>query len=197
MLRTQSRTHGDTIGGASPEYRAWRGAKTRCYNVLDKAFPEWGGRGITMCDRWRDSFEHFLADVGRRPSAKHSLDRFPDNNGNYEPGNTRWTTQKEQMRNTRTTSMLTYHGETMPLREWAERTNIPFTTLFHRVHRAKWSAERALTEPIQRRFLTYNGVTCGMTDWANSVGIAAETLAYQLRTGWSIEKALTEPVRHW
>lgn len=74
--------------------------KVRCFNVRSKPYPNYGGRGITMCDHWRDSFAAFLADVGRRPSAAHSIDRI-DNDGHYEPGNVRWATRDTQQQNRR------------------------------------------------------------------------------------------------
>jgi len=73
--------------------------KQRCFNPKLHCFIRYGARGITVCDRWRNSFEAFLADMGRKPSPQHSLDRYPDNDGDYEPGNCRWTTRKEQVAN--------------------------------------------------------------------------------------------------
>jgi hypothetical protein len=92
--------HGHTVGRSTAEYRAWNALKTRCTNTNIPGYKYWGGRGITLCERWRDSFEAFLADMGPRPSPKHSLDRI-DNDGNYEPGNCRWATASEQNRNQR------------------------------------------------------------------------------------------------
>ena len=85
----------------TPEYRAWMNMQKRCYNPRTKNFKNWGGRGIKVCKRWRDSFENFLADMGRRPSDSHSMDRYPDNDGDYKKRNCRWATAKEQRANQR------------------------------------------------------------------------------------------------
>lgn len=91
-------THRESVhSGLSKEYNAWVRMKQRCFNPKAPRFERWGGRGITVCDRWRNSFENFLADMGRSPPGT-SLDR-EDNDGNYEPGNCRWATPKEQAAN--------------------------------------------------------------------------------------------------
>ncbi len=92
-------THGASY---SAEYRIWRGMKSRCYNPNGPKWMLYGGRGIRVCNRWRDSFENFLADVGLRPSAAHSIDRYPNGDGDYEPSNVRWATISEQNSNRRT-----------------------------------------------------------------------------------------------
>jgi hypothetical protein len=86
----------------TPEYMAWASMKSRCYNSKGKKYALYGGRGINICDRWRESFEAFLDDIGRRPSPNHSIDRYPNGDGNYEPGNVRWATYSEQNANRRT-----------------------------------------------------------------------------------------------
>jgi hypothetical protein len=94
-----NRSHGESGHSFySVEYNAWIAMKQRCFNSNYVAYARYGGRGIKVCDRWLDSFEAFLADMGRRPSDRRSLDRI-DNSGDYEPANCRWATPVQQMRN--------------------------------------------------------------------------------------------------
>jgi hypothetical protein len=119
----------------SPEYRCWESMIRRCTNPKSTDFKNYGGRGITICDRWRASFEAFYADVGSRPSPDHSLDRYPDVNGNYEPGNVRWATRTDQARNRRSNRIVEIDGEKMSLAEAAERTGTSYSTAKKRLHR--------------------------------------------------------------
>lgn len=95
-------SHGESRRGEwTPEYRAWSNMITRCHNPNATRYQNWGGRGISVCPQWRESFQDFLAHVGRRPTAAHSIDRYPNNDGNYEPGNVRWATKSQQRFNQR------------------------------------------------------------------------------------------------
>lgn len=102
ILLLRNHRHGEAgRKGRTAEYQTWQGIIKRCTDPGSDSWEYYGGRGISVCDRWRASFPAFLSDVGRRPSPQHSLDRYPNNDGNYEPGNVRWATRSEQMQNTR------------------------------------------------------------------------------------------------
>ena len=135
-------THGMTN---SPEYSVWRSMVRRCHDTDNISYPRYGGRGITVCERWR-SFEAFFEDMGKRPSSKYSIDRI-DNDGNYEPSNCRWATYFQQNNNTRFNRRITHAGETLTVSQWAGRIGIKVGTLWERLN-SGWSIERALSEPL-------------------------------------------------
>lgn len=127
-----------------PAYIVWIEMRKRCYNKKLPAYPRYGGRGITVCDRWRFSYANFFADMGPNPKGM-SLDRI-DNNGCYEPGNCRWATTFTQARNKSNNVKFTLNGVTKTLKEWSEETGISRATLGRR-RLLKWSDEDALTTP--------------------------------------------------
>lgn len=120
IYRGYRRTHGMT---KTITYKSFDGMKQRCLNPQDEHYPNYGGRGITVCDRWRNSFENFLADMGERPSKQHSIER-KDNNGNYEPDNCKWATATEQSNNRRSSRLLTYNGKTQSLALWCRELHL-------------------------------------------------------------------------
>lgn len=139
--------HGDaTNSGKSKEYTAWTAMKTRCYNKSVRSYKNYGARGIKVCDRWL-LYTNFLADMGRAPSPKHSLER-KNNNGNYEPGNCKWATDEEQRINTSTLRRITLNGQTKTITHWAVFLGLKPKTLDNRL-RVGWSIERALSEPTK------------------------------------------------
>jgi hypothetical protein len=139
---TNNRTHGKT---GTPEYLAWCNMRGRCYDTKDKAYRHYGGRGITVCDRWH-AFENFLADMGERPAPGYSIERN-DVNGHYEPSNCRWATRQEQNSNTRQNTFITFRGEKKTQQDWANITGIPRGTIHYRL-KSGWPTERALTTPV-------------------------------------------------
>lgn len=144
---TKQLTHGHTRGATrTPEYSAWKAMRHRCENPNDAKWALYGGAGITVCPRWAE-FESFLSDVGYRPGSGYSLDRYPDNSGNYEPGNVRWATIHEQNRNLRTNPRFSHNGLTLCVAEWAEKYGLRRDVLRQRLNHG-WSIERALSEPV-------------------------------------------------
>lgn len=121
----------------------------RCTNRKNPRYKDYGGRGIKICKRWSESFAAFVKDVGHRPSSKHSLDRFPDNDGDYKPGNVRWATSAEQATSRRQrsdTRFLTFDGRKRTVAEWAAIVGLKQNTIKTRL-RLGWSVRDALTRP--------------------------------------------------
>lgn len=140
------KTHG--LSG-TVEHTTWMSVIDRCENPNCPGYDNYGGRGIKMCLAWRASFEAFLADVGQRPSDKHSLER-KDNDGDYEPGNCEWATRAEQNRNTRKTAFYTHNGETLALIDWAKKVGIDYDVLFMRLYRGA-PFDKAIVAPVTRK----------------------------------------------
>ncbi len=126
------------------EYRIWKNMKARCYSPCNIKHGKYQENNIQVCDRWRSSFDNFMLDMGKCPE-NYSLDRI-NNNGNYEPGNCRWSSCKTQSQNRGEFNLsYTYNNETKTLSEWAETLNIKYNTLHKRIYRSKFSFEKAIT----------------------------------------------------
>lgn len=137
------KTHGASFvnGKATAEYNAWSSMRKRCMNPSAKNYPRYGGRGITICERWATDFAAFLEDMGPRPSADHSLDRI-DNDGPYSPENRRWADRYEQARNRGNNRRVTFRGREMTVIEAAELSGTSINLVRSRIKRG-WSIERA------------------------------------------------------
>jgi hypothetical protein len=140
------KTHGL---GRTAIYYAWAAMIQRCENPKNKWYHRYGGRGIKVCEAWRNDFRAFYADMGDKPDGLE-LDR-KDNNGDYSKENCQWSTRSEQVRNRITTKYLTFNGETMTLPDWADRLGIKRKVLERRI-RDGWSVEDALTKPKSGRW---------------------------------------------
>jgi hypothetical protein len=143
--KSVNKTHGKT---KSPEYKSWQKMKERCYYKKSNRYLHYGARGIKVCDRWVNSFENFLEDMGKRP-AKTSLDRL-DVNEDYSPENCRWATSKQQARNTRRNTFIEYNGQNKTISEWAELYGIDAYVLSGRI-RLNWEFHKALLTPVKRK----------------------------------------------
>lgn len=139
-MRLVPGSHGHCTGGTSPTYYSWKNMRARCLNPKRFAYHRYGGRGISVCDRWYH-FENFLQDMGERPEGM-CLERI-DNNGNYCPENCRWASIKEQTRNTARNVWITHEGVTMCLADWSKKLGGSSTKLYRRL-KAGWTMERAL-----------------------------------------------------
>lgn len=143
--------HGHAIRNQrSKEWRAWNAMIRRCtYPSMDD-WPKYGGAGVTVCEKWRNSFTAFLEDVGFAPSTKHSIDRI-DNNGNYEPGNVRWATPSEQIKNSKRARWIEHQGVAKTIGDWATHLGINRQTLQMRLDHYGWSVEKTLSTPVKER----------------------------------------------
>lgn len=140
-------THGRS---ASPEYVSWLNMRARCVNPNNPAYARYGGRGIGVCDRWTDSFEAFLSDMGEKPSPKHSIERL-DNSRGYDPDNCVWADDYQQSQNKRNNRMLTHDGQMLCISEWSRHTGVSVSLLLHRIDKLGWGVSRALTTPVNRQ----------------------------------------------
>lgn len=172
------------------EYSTWQNMRARCMNENAPHWKHYGGRGISVCSDW-DCFWMFLADVGHKPEESCSLDRI-DVNGNYEPGNVRWCSKKDQSRNRRDTFWINYEGEEMCVEDWSERTGISSSTIRSRLKKG-WSIEDALLTQVYKTktMVEFRGEVKTISDWARILGISSAALGNRLRN-WPKERALTE-----
>lgn len=140
----KNKTHGMRY---SKEYTAWESMITRCHNTKNKSYADHGGKGISVCDEWRESFQYFINHIGKAPSPNHSVDRI-NNNGDYEPGNVRWATRIEQANNKSNNRYITYNGKTLTLAQWESELNLRSGLLSQRI-RQGFTEEMALTKKVR------------------------------------------------
>lgn len=153
LSRDKSRQRRTTHGkSATSIYRIWRLMITRCENPHHKAYHHYGGRGIGVCPEWRASFEDFefyVAQLPRYSEPGYKLDRI-DNDDGYKPGNVKWSTQAQQLRNTRRTRWITIGGKMQCAKDWCDELGVNKSTFYQRLELG-WSVESALTTPVQGR----------------------------------------------
>lgn len=145
--RARMTTHGRG-NTENPEYACWSNMRQRCLTPGATNYKDYGGRGIKVCERWKNSFENFISDMGMPPTPKHQIERR-DNNGNYEPSNCYWATRKEQANNQRSNVILTLNGESKTVAQWADKAGLVYKTFYQRLFTYGWGLQRALTEPVR------------------------------------------------
>ena len=131
----------------SHAYYSWQAMKRRCYDEKLPKYPQYGGRGIQVCDRWRNSFVDFLKDMGEPPEG-HTIDRI-NGNGDYTPDNCRWADIKTQSRNRKSNHLITFEEETLCMTAWAERLGVSRSLIKDRL-RMGWSVEDAFRLPAMK-----------------------------------------------
>lgn len=176
----------------SPEYAAWRAMRNRCTNPRCWNYSDYGGRGISVCDRWMRSFDAFYADMGPRPDGL-SLDRI-DNEKGYSPGNCRWADKGEQQRNRRVSRSVVWQGRPRSVASLERKAGLPKGVLSARLD-AGWSVERAIEEPatIKKPRHEVFGEVLTTKQVCERYGVARQSFNRRLREGWSAEDA----VRHY
>lgn len=189
LKRSRLKTHG-MFG--TPEYTTWQSMKDRCYNPNNSHYADYGGRGITVCERWLEpgkGFENFFEDMGSRPTdCRRSLDR-KDNEGNYELTNCRWATDQEQHENKRSNQFITYNGITQTIGRWAEELGVIYQTLRNRIR--TMSLEDAMTRPIREwDKVQYQGETTTIKELSDRFHISKETVKRRLANNSPLDKRI-------
>lgn len=187
-------SHGMT---KTPEYRIWLNMRDRCFNPRSHAYKRYGERGIKVCDRW-NKFENFIADMGKRPSSKHSIDRI-DNDSGYAPENCRWATSIEQTRNQSNTVMLTFNGQTKCIMEWANILGASHAVLWNRINILKWPVDVALSTEVgpsknwrntphkDAIRIEYKGEKKTINEWSKEFGIPSPTIRGRIARGCKLD----------
>lgn len=178
-------------------YQVFCNMKQRCLNPNSPGFKDYGGRGIGICERWKgkNGLSKFYQDMGPRPKG-YQIDRI-DNNGDYSPKNCRWVTPKQNHRNKRNNRLITAHGKTLSIAEWAEKTGLTVHCIADRLDSGLPSEKVVDPSPRSRgKLYTFNGKTKNLTQWAKELGVKRTALAARLKAGWSVKKALSTPIRN-
>lgn len=153
----------------TPEYNIWNSMKQRCVNPRSSSFKRYGAVGITVCDRWKNSFASFYQDMGPRPSKEHSVERI-DNLLGYSPENCRWATPEEQANNTKSNLLITAHEVTQTAAQWEKDTGVPSYVIRARIHNHGWSPERAVSSPVGKQ-IYYKGRYQTLAQWCRELNL--------------------------
>ena len=180
-------------------YRIWRGILKRCYDSNCVTFKNYGARGISVCDSWKNSFSEF-----EKWSLEHgydndlTIDRI-NNDGNYCPENCRWVTSVVQNNNRRNNISITYNGQTLTIAQWAHKLNMDYGLIWGRLQAGNTPEQILKQEKRKQSYpqwkpITYNGITLSRAGWDRKLGYPKGTICNRLRAGLSIEEAITKPI---
>lgn len=196
-VKRMATTHGLS---KTKDYFLYRGVIARCEIPSASGYEYYGAQGISVCARWRDSFENFMQDMGHRPRG-YSIERI-DNKGNYEPENCRWATLAEQSRNKSNNVIIEHDGHKYILEDLAQQHGMRSRTLSKRLFKQGLSPEAAISKKFPNRIenpvFTYDGRTMHIKDWAKEYGMKEDTLRKRVNAyGLSFEEALLKPIRKY
>lgn len=198
LLKERQSTWGDRIRKhgltSTTEYIVWNNMKQRCYNTNLPIYPHYGGRGISVCERWLESFDNFLNDMGSRPGSEYSIGRI-DNDGDYCPENCRWENLDQQKKNKRWTQYVTYKREEVKLIDLCEQMGVKRGIVYGRLKNG-WSLEEALNTPLRDNtssIIEIDGVSKPINEHLKDFGVKKGTYDYRIKKGWSPEKAIKTP----
>ena len=181
-----------------PLYEVWSSIKKRCYNKNAKCYHRYGGRGIFMCEEWKNDFKMFY-DWAINNGYQTGLEiERKNNNKGYWPRNCKWITHYEQMSNTNQNRFITYNNKTQTVMQWSRETGIGESTIRQRLDDYKWSIEKTLTTParnIDISKILFNNKEQSLSDWCKELNLNYFAIWNRLAKGWSIEKTLTTIVR--
>jgi len=167
--------------------------KARCYAPSNANMGYYQKDNITVCDRWRNSFENFMEDMGSAPSSNHSIERINNSLG-YSKDNCEWIPKNEQSKNRRNVQLHSYNGEIKTLKDWAKHLNMNYDTLRARIVKYGLTFDEAIQQDPYGKIKYIDGVGKTVKEWAEDYGISAGNVYDRLHKGWDLEKALKTPV---
>lgn len=175
------------------EHNSWKCMRARCYQPKTDGYERYGGRGVTVCDRWRNSFNAFLEDMKPKATPDLTIERL-NNSGHYEPGNCVWASPIDQSANREVTIFMTVKGITKPLTAWCRELGLTRFVVWGRLKKG-WSHEQALsTSNFNLHELSWNGQSHSIKKWSSITGINYGALKMRVQKGWTTERALTTQV---
>lgn len=178
-------------------YNTWCNMKQRCLNPNNPGYKDYGGRGIDICEIWKNDYMEFYNwAISNGYKDGLYLDRI-DNDKGYSPNNCRWVTNKENCNNMRKNHLVTYNGKTLTVSQWADELNINYSSLCTRLSNG-WSMEKIIKTPVKlsKRLIEHDGEIKSLADLSKEYGIKFSTLKNRLTRGWDLNSALTKPVRN-